>query len=832
MITEVKTKDAIALQALTHKVESNQVLWLNFREVNGNIYPFLADDYEVSADGKVDPILTWVETENPKSKYYATASSNAGLLQRKAFPKKEYKGIVKLVDTSNGVNYEYVDTLVHDGRGMEVTIKGIEYTRMNIYSIPEDKLNFGQNGISLVNFKDLTHWEPSYATSSQTRKGEIVAKRKDQSFSEYFNQIGFDTKAFEEVSGGRVRIKDINKMSKRVKQTASSSRPRNFFKDFELMEVNDVPFASIDNKAEIAQHLVFKQENTNIPADILIIPGFFVKQEIESVMTSFGDNSIDVDNKSVTVVKDAVDGSHMIDLKFAKEHGLADEYGELRAGEQIRWGQAIKGLFIIVPGLRDMLSVDMVLAEGGIKGNPIGGFENGNMDFAVLNRAREDELSPSINLSRQVLSHIQNDKLIDGLKEDTQELIEKVLDFDDASIRSFLNIKEYDSENEEVNVDQLTTRLYSTGKESFKKSHTMRRKLVDLLNSSLQRFSNGASLYLKDAAFKHMAVDPYAIIQYLREGVIGVDLTKETELIGIAPKHAVSSQLVEKDDEVMFQLNKDKGFAFRFPFLHEKEGRILNKDKHFFLDESTELFYERMAVNGHMQGLIFYSLWDMEPEGQSGADFDGDQTGWTTNEHVVNNIQEQPLFLDYSLVDGKIVSGCPFTGSDRDLTELLTPKELELIEEHDIRIEGGGISAPAELSDSDIWINTVGKLGAYLSRETLESNDIGRFTNISMTISHIINELELSLNEYKDIDSLKEVTKSIEKEIEGYVRLNLFLTVAIRWEVDKAKHGGAYFGKMPFLNALIDSVELNDIVELEKNYNLSLQRLIYGQKIV
>src|SRR5699024_9166962 len=156
--------------------------------------------------------------------------------------------------------------------------------------------------------------------------------------------------------------------------------------------------------------------------------------------------------------------------------------------------------FIIIPGLRDMLSVDMVLAEGGIKGNPIGGFENGNMDFAVLNRAREDELNPSINLSRQVLSHIQNDKLIDGLKEDTQELIEKVLDVDDASIRSLVNIKEYASENEEVNVNQLTTRLYSTGKESFKKSHTMRRKLVDLLNSSLQRFSNGASLYLKDAA--------------------------------------------------------------------------------------------------------------------------------------------------------------------------------------------------------------------------------------------------------------------------------------------------------------------------------------------
>lgn len=824
----------IALQTLSHKVEPNQVLWFHIKEVidiNGNPLTSMI----LSSDRSLtdNPILTFIETENPDSKFYATVASNSGLLDRKAFPTKEYKGIAKQIDTSNGVNYEFVDTLVHDARGVEVTIKGANYTDMTVISIAENEIVYN-TAFDYYEIKDMskaTFWEPGYATSSQTRKGELVAKKSNISYADYFKQIGFDIRAFETEKNGRIHIKSIDKMSKRVKQTASSSRPRTFFKGFKLEEIKEVPFDNMGEK-EIARHLIFKKGHYD--AEILIIPGFFVKQKVKSVLPKFDNNQIEIVDDEFYVTRDAVDGSHMVDREFALKHGMADDNDVLRSGEQFRWGQAIKGLMLVVPGLKDKLGVDIVLADGGIKGDPIPGFIEGNMDFAVLNRVREDELNSALNLSRQVTSYNQNEKLIKGLEKDTNALIDKVLDFDDSSIRDFLKIKDFDIESEEeINVDQLTTRLYSTGQNVFMKSHTMKKKLSDLLRSSLQRFSNGSSLYLKEASYKHMVVDPYAIVHYLAEGILGINKEEISDIdkLGIAPNHVVTSEKVMIDGIESFQLNTKKGYAFRFPFLHSHEGRILNLDDNIFIDLDTKEFYEWYVKKGHAQGLIFYSLWDMEPESQGGADFDGDYTGYTTNPHIVDNIEVQPSFLDYSIVNNKLESGCPFTGEGKDLHVFLDEKDIEFIKDNDITIEGGGVSAPAELSNTDDWINLIGKLGSYLARHTLEGNEIGRFTNISLSICQIISELENRIDYYSQNEELKDVISSLKTEKEGYERLNYFLAIAIRWEVDKAKHGGAYFNKMPFLYALIDIPEIQDVINLEKTYNISLQRLLYGSKL-
>lgn len=837
---EKEADNPIALRTLSHRIEANQLLWLYLFPGQNTIDAYLSGDPEDPRfiDFPYSSVMVFVETEDPKSHFYATNVSNAGLLDRKAYPSKAYKGVVKQINTERGVNYEFVDTLVHDARGIEVTIKYGGYTDPLVFSIKENDLpaldsiyNTESSDYEKVNFTSLDKWEPAYATSSQTRVGEMVAKRSDISYADYFKRIGFDIRAFEKEKNGRIHIKSVDKMSKRVKQTASSSKPRQFFKGFELEEIKEVPFENMD-KIINAEHLLFKKGKHE--AEILILPGFFVKQKVESILPSFHNNKIDMVKEEVEVIRDAMDGSHMVDRSFAIRHGMADENGELRSGEQFRWGQAIKGLMVVVPGLRRMLGVDMVLADGGIKGSPIQGFKDGDMDFAVLNRVRLDEVNPNLNLSRQVTSYNQHPELIKGLEKDTEELINQVLSFNEESIRDFLNIQDYDVESEEeVNVDQLTTRLYSTGKNIFMKSNTMKKKLSDLLRSSLQQFSNGAALLLKEASYKHMVVDPYAIIYYLRQGILGLD--KETlsdiDKVGVAPGHVVVSERVLVDGEEKLQLNTRKGYAFRFPFLHEHEGRILNEDDVVFIDLDTKEFYEQYVEQGHSQGLIFYSLWDMEAESQGGADFDGDYTGYTNNPYIINYIEKQPSFLDYSLVDGELASGCPFIGNSRNLNIFLTDSEKAFMEAHAIQIEGDGISAPAELSNTEEWINIVGKLGAYLARHTLEGNDIGRFTNISLTVCQILTELDNRISEYEKIEGLETATDSLLKEKLGYERLNYFLAIAIRWEVDKAKHGGAYFDKMPFLYVFTEQKELQDIVEYEEQFNISLQRLIYGSKL-
>ena len=816
------------IRTISHKIEASQILWLvSTKRPNGDTFFDLFSTEEAKWFESKIPVF--VETENPDSRFYATSVSNSSLLDRNAYPEVQYRGIVKQVDTSNGVNYEYVDTLVHDARGIEVTIKKLEYTKPIVLSIKEEDL---KEEYSAGELKLFRMWEPSYATSSQTRKGELVAKRINISYTDYFNRIGFDIKAFEKKSNGRVSIKSIDKMSKRVKQTASSSKERKFFRDWEFQELINVEYNNTANNENKGKVLKFKKEEDT--AKILIIPGFFVKQNVDTTLINFLTDNIEVGTSSTTIIKDALDGSHMIDRKSAIKFGLSDPK-DVRTVEQIRWGQAIKGLFVIVDGLKEMLGFDIVLAEGGIKGDAVPGLIKGNMPFAVLNRGREEEVNPSLKLSRQVTTNNQNKEMIDILTQDTKDLIDKVLSLDDAAIRDFLKIKDYDVESEEeINVDQLTTRMYAIGRNTFMKSHTMKKKMIDLLNNSLKTFSNGSSLYLKDASFKHMIVDPYAICYYLKKGINGLvkEEVKLSERYGVQEEHVLVAKKIIENDKEKYIISTEKAFLFRFPFLHKLEGRIVNKDKHLIMGTKHNEYYRRLVEKGYIQGVAIYSLWDMNAEAQSGADYDGDQTGYTTNpivEYIDN--QENRMFLDYSMVNGELISGCPFTINNVSCEQFLNSKDIQYMKDNDIVIEKGGISGPEELSGTTEWINLVGKLGAYLARHTLEGNNIGRFTNISLTVKSIISELELKLNQVKRIRELEKVAYELEKEIKGYEKLMIVLTAAIRWEVDKAKHGGAYIDKFPFLKAILEDFDLSNIVSLEDKYHVSLQRLCFGSKL-
>ena len=242
-------------------------------------------------------------------------------------------------------------------------------------------------------------------------------------------------------------------------------------------------------------------------------------------------------------------------------------------------------------------------------------------------------------------------------------------------------------------------------------------------------------------------------------------------------------------------------------------------------------------MSGYIQGVAIYSIWDMNAEGQSGADYDGDLTVVTKNPHIVNNLSPSDLFLDYSIIEQEdgtetVLDGCPFPGSDFDLASLVRPAELKWMREHDVVLSRGGISGPAELSNTPNWVNLVAGLSARVARATLVSNDIGRLTNISLTISHIVSMLKATHSQLLAVTELdvEPAVSAIRQEIAGYNKLNMLLAVAIRWEVDKAKHGGAYMKKMPFLEALLDKVELDELIEFENKYGISLQRLVLGVK--
>ena len=56
------------------------------------------------------------------------------------------------------------------------------------------------------------------------------------------------------------------------------------------------------------------------------------------------------------------------------------------------------------------------------------------------------------------------------------------------------------------------------------------------------------------------------------------------------------------------------------------------------------------------------------------------------------------------------------------------------------------------------------------------------------------------------------------------------MAAAIRWEIDKAKHGGAFMDHLPFLHLMVDGAEdREEVKEIEDKFGISLTRLLYGK---
>lgn len=855
MKTSTVTERKIALQMVHHVVEPEQVLYSQ-PDGDGELVFSKGDPTEGG-------IPLFVQTEDPESPFFATVVSNAGMLQRRAYPEQTYVGLAKRIDTENGVEYEYVNKLVYDGRGMEVTVKARGNTSQLVFSIAEaDYLRLLADDVLVVPHSEigvLRMWEPGYGTSSQTRKAEMVVKSVDIPYHEYFRRIGFNPALFltpDKKRPGYVTVKSVDKMSKRVKQTASSSKPRAFMVDYRYKGEEEVTYTVFRGTPEeetvMATRICLVKEGTDEEVFVLLAPDFLVRQEVELVVPAFpksASTAIRMERVKQVVDKAATDGSHLFDRDFAFQNGMADG-NDLRAGEHFRWGAPVKGFAFLFPGLVSLTGYVAILFDGGIKGDARVAFRDFPMDFAVLTRGRKSEEFPSLKLSRQVLSAIQYAPLLSGLEADTNSLIERVLSFDEESVRKFLSISDETGVEEggfsgerEVDVDQLTTRLYAVGRKTFLKSHTMKKKLADLLRAALEKFGRGSSLYLEDASFKHMMVDPWTIVQYMRQGVLGVDETAE-EQVGVKPHHVLVSGLKrDAAGQLVHHLDTREVALFRFPFLHEYEARKVNiGGDNPFGDERAQAWYQYLAKSGQLQGLIFYSLWDMNPEAQSGADFDGDQTLVTANPHVVDSLRQQPYFLDYSLVeqaDGswELISGCPFPGEARSLEPFLSDQDRSFIQANGVELAGDGLSLPEDVARTPAAQDLIGKLGAAVARAGLVPNDIGSYTNINSTIFNIISVLDKHLFEIAALvvkegmqPDLMAALSALTEEKLGYERLSLFLAVAIRWEIDKAKHGGAYRAHMPFLEALDGRMDAGELADLEDTFGVSLQRLLLGER--
>lgn len=791
-----------------------------------------------------------VKSMNPVSPKYALTASNAGLTDRKESPVKQFRGIARRENTLGGLSCVYVDKEMYVS-DWEWHIELNGESHRFVYMIEEDIFNRLSEG-DIVSPNYLRRLKPGFPSVSEKRKGDSPFMDESINRLDTLNRSNFKLESFFKKNKAVADYLnfDATKTGSRVKLAASSSKDFPLFAGFRYTATETKSYKKhvSANVLETVESTVYVLNNGLKDARIEVADDFEVLMSEELILPLFNqDKAISIVKRIQELRRLATDGIAYIDEAYALSMGL-----NFASGFQFRFTNVGKGLMLVVPNLKAMIGVDVILFDGSVKGDIAPYIMANELDFAILNETRKTEENPALKISRQIITAIQNDGVLDGLTASTMKVLSQLYALDTDTLKEFIGFCEdvsTGSEEEVLEMDNLTVELFAANPELFIQSAENKKKLFSLLDATTKKLVNGRSLYLEDASIKHMAVDPFAILSFMSKGFLSA-VRDANKKIGIRKDNVIVSGMTEGK----FVIEHEKAFLARYPFLHSLEGRIVNNDGGFpFDDFHTDNYYKKTVARGGFQGVILYSLWDMNPEAQSGADFDGDTTVYTINPIITNNIEPTGLFLDYSLVelkDGSVVleEGCPFPGGKTTAIEsVLTEAQVAFVKENNITFNNGLFSFPKEMAEDRALLEIFADAMAEMSMVNLMSNDIGRYTNLNASVMALMDTLRVQQEsvmaavvqayqsgDLEAVTELQALFASIKSEFNGYKKLSFMMACAIRWEIDKAKHGGAYREHMEFLqvfDGLTDTPEDKAKTQkFEDVYGVSLERLLFGSK--
>lgn len=846
------TKGAVQLekkisQKITTIVKKDGIVWMDYHSKSQSFIARRNENGEL-IKGKYPVFIT---SDNPVDSYFSNYTSNTGMTDFVGKRKAEYVKFAKKEHDIKGSQVVLVekkllvDTLeINAQMSGEKAVLGIRTDSSNFYETDDMLLVPG-----VLHGKKMVDWvKVANPTVSQARGGDLKFIPAEMMRLDWLNErYGFSIPSYTIIRKGMAFFNAV-KSGTRVALAASSGKRHNIMPNMTLQSKEVRMFTGLNNVEIPGEVFVHTDETGKEFKPMFIREDFEVEIEEEIILNDISDTesgtSLGVKKVTKRLVRPVTDGSTLMDADYAKSIGLENSH-------QFRWAFVTKGMMTLVPGLRDMLGVDVVAFGGAIKGDVSEYMEKGINDYFVLGDARQTLEKNDLFISRQFFgaAALLDNRILDKLGLQTKEVLSQAFNFDDQALKLFVGLNdEEDVDGEKVlDTENLTGTMYEANPLLYKKSATNKRKLMNLISSSVGELLRGARLYAKNTSFKHMVVDPYTVISYMMEGKMGV-VADEVKQRGIRRHQLIVSAKETRDfkdgaREVFFLEHKEAVLA-RFPNLHKFESQKVNEDDDDWMvfevvdgqkvyDNKAGSYYHQMINEGHFQGMAIYSLWDMLPEGQSGADFDGDETLYITDPAIVDHFEKQPLFLDYSLLNGEMVEGVPWKDDMiPTLEEVVSKEQLETLNELGVTYESGEFSYPEELvGERKLELILADAMGTLAGLTNTESH-IGVFTNINTSIM----EIELILQNILRVLDVAEETPAIlagksiiQDELKGYERLSFFMASAIRWEIDKAKHGGAFLEKMPWLKLMLNGVDsLNELLELEELFDISLERLFYG----
>lgn len=761
---------------IKNKVEASGILYIN----EGG---YVDDTYSIGAT----PIIN-LGLEMQQLQMASLQDFNDKQLMDK---EKLEKMLVYLVDN---VESSYAKTLL--GKDVEV-IDGLKGILADLRGVGAEVVYGTLDHVELDEYvgdrvDGFIKFKPGFAGPGHKRQGLHGLLGESTSYLSYVTGLGLDLESF---NGSEFNLK---KIGTRVLLSGSSVSLVPMFDGFtHKATVSGKVYSYLGGEI---QSTVYVLSNGHEEIKIEVVPEDFTVEMAETIKGSvFNGDEAEFEEFETEIEKLATDGAAFFDPAVTKRAGLDNAF-------TFRFAQLAKGLGVIVPELAKRLGSDILFFGGSVKADITPYIERNQLDFGVIMHARLND-SKLLPLSRQAAKRCLGKDIFSYFAKRTDDIIQGVIDLDMDIVSTFLSVGVgLDEEEMEVvaPADIQITHLFHANPELVLGEAVLRKRLRTFLYAQLEKYANGESIIVEEGVWRHMSVDPYAIMTFLEAGMMSAKA--EDVQVGIRRNHTLTINNKTKETE------SKEALLIRFPITHEDEARVVNREKGgLFAEGGSFNYYNKYAE--YFRGLIVFSLLDLNPEAMGGADFDGDTCFVWTLDFVVEAAKEHKPFLDFSLVNGELVSGAPFEDVRPVDYSFLTDTDKEVMEaEGVVFTETGKASVEGNLTDEVkelLW-----KVVAYISMQTLEPGFVGLLTNISDTVVEFMTTVE---------DPAK---------LEKLDRLNNFLTVAIRWEIDKTKHGGAFYDELPFLKLLLGMEEASEkqIKRFERKFGIILAPFFYEKK--
>lgn len=457
-----------------------------------------------------------------------------------------------------------------------------------------------------------------------------------------------------------------------------------------------------------------------------------------------------------------------------KEFGRSFQNGVVRL-----FSGFVKGNAVYIPGLNNYFEEDMVIPMSSFKASTDtleDVLDELDLQFRValfgtpLRMKKQFVRIPyqfvhGMNLSAKSMIQLVEphlDRVAKMLKD--PELIKEYVGIDKLDSVKFqeLSREEQEVDLENTLVSTLTTFLYYAP-ESYVDVYLKEKALV-LLQELIKDWKAGSIPV--EGNYRFLIQDPYTILETYKARGTKKEIRKDGKLY-VDPNMGMKANTVFMFDRDGKTVHVGDVAIARNPQMTKGQSRVVE----------ARAYAKYMNTKDAFDGIIMMSCHDFNAIAMGGADMDGDTALVMTETPIVEAVRKAcanaPAFLDVHFeetADGEVIfaDGCPYTGDANKMKKHV-------------------YTFTKEEYTRDLQMTMYENSLEYVA-EKLVPNRIGELTNYATKLADAVRVMGYKMLEatnQEEYDYLKGRIQSFEEMIDllGWVQ---------SWEIDRAKHGGAY----------------------------------------